>query len=73
MSDEQKKHPLVSPYYEDLEIFRGRLPSALFTCGTEDPLLDDSVTMATKWMMLKEAIDAQEDTKTWIKDCMANL
>ncbi|RAL63364.1 hypothetical protein DID88_003787 [Monilinia fructigena] len=96
MTNEQKKNPLISPYYENLEKFRGRLPSALFTCGTEDPLLDDSVTMATKWMMtggeafikvytgaphsfigladmLKEARDAQEDTKTYIKDCMTKL
>ena len=47
----QKKDPSVSPYYEDLEKFRGRLPSALFTCGTEDQLLDDSVAMGTKWLM----------------------
>jgi acetyl esterase/lipase len=47
----QRKDPSVSPYYEDLEKFRGRLPSALFTCGTEDPLLDDSVAMGTKWLM----------------------
>ncbi|APA10140.1 hypothetical protein SS1G_07463 [Sclerotinia sclerotiorum 1980 UF-70] len=96
MSDEQKKSPLISPYYEDLEKFRGRLPSALFTCGTEDPLLDDSVTMATKWMMTggeavikiytgaphafislgnlsKEASDAREDTRVYIRDCMGKL
>jgi acetyl esterase/lipase len=51
MTHEQKQHPSVSPYYENLEKYRGRLPSALFTCGTEDPLLDDSVMMATKWLM----------------------
>jgi acetyl esterase/lipase len=51
MSLEEKKSPAVSPFYEDLSKFRGRLPSALFTCGTEDPLLDDSVLMGTKWMM----------------------
>ncbi|TGO28596.1 hypothetical protein BPAE_0025g00050 [Botrytis paeoniae] len=96
MSGEQKKDLLVSPHYEDLEKFRGRLSSALSTCGTEDLLLDDSVIMATKWMMmgsevvikiyigaphvfinmedkLKEAMDEQEDTKTWIKDCMGKL
>jgi len=44
-------HPSISPYYENLEQFRGRLPHALFTCGTEDPLLDDSVMMATRWLM----------------------
>ena len=38
-------------YYENLEPFRGRLPAAIFTIGTEDPLLDDSVVMATKWLM----------------------
>jgi len=51
MSPEEKKSPSVSPFYEDLEKFRGRLPSALFTCGTVDPLLDDSVMMSVKWMM----------------------
>lgn len=51
MSVEEKKSPAISPFYEDLAPFRGRLPSALFTCGTEDPLLDDSVLMGTRWMM----------------------
>lgn len=51
MSSEERKHPSVSPMYEDLAPFRGRLPSALFTCGTADPLLDDSVVMGTRWMM----------------------
>jgi acetyl esterase/lipase len=41
--------PAVSPLYADLEPLRGRLPDALFTCGTEDPLLDDSLLMAAKW------------------------
>ncbi|TVY51570.1 AB hydrolase superfamily protein B1A11.02 [Lachnellula cervina] len=48
---QQKKEPSVSPFYEDLSKLRGRLPSALFTCGTEDPLLDDTVLMGTRWMM----------------------
>jgi acetyl esterase/lipase len=51
MDAEALKHPSVSPYYEDLEKWRGRLPSALFTCGTSDCLLDDTVAMATKWLM----------------------
>jgi acetyl esterase/lipase len=45
------KSPSVSPYYASLEEFRGRLPHALFTCGTDDPLLDDSVNMGVKWQM----------------------
>ena len=48
MSPEQMKDPSVSPFYEDLAPFRGRLPSALFTCGTDDALVDDSIGMATK-------------------------
>lgn len=51
MSMEQKKDPAVSPFYEDLTKLRGRLPSALFTCGTDDPLLDDTVLMGTKWLV----------------------
>jgi acetyl esterase/lipase len=50
-SAEDRKDPSISPYYENLEPFRGRLPAALFTCGTEDPLLDDTIVMSTKWMM----------------------
>jgi acetyl esterase/lipase len=33
------------------EYAKSRLPRALFTCGTIDPLLDDSVAMAMKWAM----------------------
>ena len=51
MSIEDRKDPSVSPYYEVLTPFRGRLPRALFTCGTEDPLIDDTVVMGTKWLM----------------------
>lgn len=91
----QTKDASVSPYYEDLTPYRGKLPSAFFTCGTEDPLLDDSIAMATKWMVsggeaiikiypgachgfigfapdvLEEAGKALEDTKSYIKQCMA--
>jgi acetyl esterase/lipase len=49
VSTEEVKHPSISPYYEDLEPFRGRLPPALLTCGTDDMLLDDSVAMGMKW------------------------
>jgi acetyl esterase/lipase len=47
----QKKTPSISPFYEDLEAFRGRLPKTLFTCGTADPLLDDTVMMGVRWLM----------------------
>lgn len=52
----QRKHADISPLYEDLGKFRvagggSRLPTALFTCGTQDPLIDDSVLMAARWGM----------------------
>lgn len=50
-SAEERKDPSISPYYEDLKPLRSRLPPALFTIGTEDPLLDDSIAMATKWLI----------------------
>lgn len=48
-SSQDLKSPDISPLYEDLEKFRGRLPAALFTCGTADPLLDDTVLMSARW------------------------
>ena len=44
-----RKDPSISPFYEDLT--GKRLPSALFTCGTEDCLLDDTMMMALKWQI----------------------
>jgi acetyl esterase/lipase len=54
MSTAERKNPCVSPLYEDLEAlvaasWSGSLPPALFLCGTEDPLLDDTILMSTKW------------------------
>ncbi len=37
--------PDISPLHGDL----GSLPPALFTIGTKDPLLDDSLFMASRW------------------------
>lgn len=51
MSYVERKQPRVSPLYENLENFRGRLPRLLATCGTNDPLLDDSVFLVAKWQM----------------------
>jgi acetyl esterase/lipase len=42
---EERRDPAISPLYADL---RG-LPPALFTIGTEDPLLDDSLFMHARW------------------------
>jgi acetyl esterase/lipase len=46
---EKRKDPSISPAYADLT--KMKLPSALFTCGTEDCLLDDTVYMGVKWQM----------------------
>jgi acetyl esterase/lipase len=48
-TEKERRDPTISPFYADL---RGKkLPPALFTCGSEDPLLDDSVLMGAKWQM----------------------
>ncbi|EME43335.1 hypothetical protein DOTSEDRAFT_80769 [Dothistroma septosporum NZE10] len=49
MTREQKRDPMVSPLFMNLN--KLKLPPALFTCGTLDPLLDDSVMMSAKWAM----------------------
>ncbi|KAF2972997.1 hypothetical protein GQX73_g667 [Xylaria multiplex] len=51
---EERRNPLVSPLFEDLralasQTLSGRLPPALFICGTNDPLLDDTLFMSVKW------------------------
>lgn len=45
-SVEQRKQAVYSPVYEELG---DKLPPSLFLCGTEDPLVDDSILMATNW------------------------
>jgi acetyl esterase/lipase len=44
---EKRKDGCISSLYADL---RG-MPPALFLCGTEDPLVDDSVFMWYKWLL----------------------
>jgi acetyl esterase/lipase len=44
-SRERHRDPGVSPLYADLT----GMPTALFTCGTRDPLLDDTLFMAARW------------------------
>ena len=48
-SEADRRHPDISPFYANLRDLE--CPPAIFTCGTLDPLLDDSVLMATKWTM----------------------
>jgi acetyl esterase/lipase len=44
---EQRRDPTISPFFADI---RGKkLPPALFICGSEDPLLDDTLFMGAKW------------------------
>ena len=42
---EQRRTPDISPLFADL----GRLPPAIFTVGTQDALLDDSLFMEARW------------------------
>jgi acetyl esterase len=42
---EQRRDPDVSPLYADLS----GMPPAIFTIGTQDPLLDDSLFMEARW------------------------
>jgi len=45
LDPEQCRDPEISPLFADL----GGLPPALFTVGTADPLLDDTLFMAARW------------------------
>ncbi|KAI8940601.1 hypothetical protein NX059_001874 [Plenodomus lindquistii] len=50
-TEAQRRDPSISPFWTDLRKYGDKLPPALFTCGSEDPLLDDSVMMGAKWGM----------------------
>ena len=45
LDDEQRRDPEISPLFADL----AGMPPALFTVGTADPLLDDTLFMAARW------------------------
>ncbi|KAI0425675.1 acetyl esterase [Xylaria sp. FL1042] len=52
---EDRRNPLASPLFEDLRALAAlspskKLPPALFLCGTDDPLLDDTLLMSVKWL-----------------------
>ena len=42
---EQRRHPDISPLFAELS----GMPPALFTVGTQDPLLDDTLFMEARW------------------------
>ena len=46
---EQRRDPSISPFFADL--YSMKLPPALFLCGTEDCLLEDTVLMAARWQL----------------------
>jgi acetyl esterase len=54
---EARRDPSVSPLYADL---RG-MPPALFTVGTLDPLIDDSLFMSARW----RAAGAEAELRVW--------
>jgi acetyl esterase len=54
---EARRQPSLSPLYADL---RG-MPPALFTVGTADPLLDDSLFMAARW----RAAGTEAELRVW--------
>ena len=47
MNSDQRRHPDLSPLYADL---RG-MPPALFTVGTADHLVDDTLFLADRWRL----------------------
>jgi acetyl esterase len=57
LGDEARRDPDISPLYADLR----DMPPALFTVGTLDPLLDDSLFMHGRWA----ASGARAELRTW--------
>ena len=54
---EQRRDPDISPLYAEL----AGMPPAIFTVGTQDPLLDDSLFMEARW----RASDQLTELRIW--------
>lgn len=57
LSTEERRAPSVSPLFDDL----AHMPPAFFTVGTNDPLLDDTLFMETRW----RAAGHQTELQIW--------
>jgi acetyl esterase/lipase len=51
--ESERRDASISPLYQDLPALLAKygavLPPALFVCGSEDPLLDDTLLLSIKW------------------------
>ena len=50
---ERRRDPDISPLFAELS----DMPPAIFTCGTEDPLLDDTLFMEARWRQAGHATE----------------
>jgi acetyl esterase len=55
LSPEERRRPDISPLYADL----AGMPQARFVCGTQDPLLDDTLFMAARWQAAGNAAELE--------------
>lgn len=58
---DKRTSPNISPLYAQLEY----MPPALFLCGTNDPLVDDSTFMAARWSLAGNQADLCLVPEAW--------